>query len=304
MHHDVAILGGGPAGLAAALALGRARRTAVVLDAGPPRNAAATHVHNLWTRDGTPPAELRRIGREQAAHYPTLEVRDGARVTEIAPLAAGGFGLSIAGAPGVTARRVLLATGMIDELPPLPGFAALWGTSIFQCPYCHGYEVADRRFAVLATAPEMVGFALMLRAWTADVVVLTAAAGELPDPLLDDLARARVAIEPRPLVAVHGRDGQLTELELAGGGRLARDVLFARPPQRQPPVVAALGLAVDALGYVAIDMMGATSRPGVFAAGDLTTPRQAAAGAAAAGTFAAAGIVHGLIGELVREGIL
>ena|SRR5690349_9032753 len=158
--YDVIIVGGGPAGLQAALTLGRGRKRVLLCDAGPPRNAAAVHVQNFVTRDGTPPSEFRRIAREQLAAYPSVQIAS-SRVEEISG-SIGAFRVRLDTGP-VEARRVLLCTGMVDELPAIEGFADLWGTAIFACPYCHGWEVQDRRFACLATNAEMMTFAIFLR---------------------------------------------------------------------------------------------------------------------------------------------
>ena len=150
MPYDVVIAGGGPAGLAAALLLGRARKRVLLCDAGTPRNAAAVHVHGFVTRDGITPAEFRRIGRQQLEAYPDVEARE-VRVEEIRG-ERGAFDVRLT-TGRVQARRILLCTGMIDELPEIDGFRALWGTSIFQCPYCHGWEIQNQRFGYLATKP-------------------------------------------------------------------------------------------------------------------------------------------------------
>lgn len=292
MRYDVIIVGGGPAGLAAALTLGRARRRVLLCDSGPPRNAAAVHVHNFLTRDGTPPAELRRIGREQLRPYASVEVRD-ARVEAIhgerdafeARLSDG----------SVEARRILLCTGMIDELPALEGFRALWGTSIFQCPYCHGWEVRDRSFGWLAPSAEFLAFALLLRGWTSDVVALTDGRFAVPAEVRAQLEAAGVPIEERPITRLVAREDRLEHIELAEGEPLRRDVLFARPPQRQVPLVESLGLELDPAGHVRVnDPHRETSTPGIYAAGDLQTPMQAAIAAAAAGMLTAAMINHAL----------
>ena len=246
MIHDVLIIGGGPAGLSAALALGRARRRVLVIDGAPRRNAAATHVYNFLTRDGTPPAELRAIARAQLAAYPTVEVRDVA-VTAIAG-ALGGFRATLADGGAVDARRVLLATGMIDQPLPLPGFRELWGHAIVQCPYCHGYEARDRRWGYLvlpATAAHLVPFALQTRAWTADVAVFTGGAVDVPAAAAAALAGAGIALYTAPITRLVARGDALAGVELADGTTIARDILFAHPPQRQVELVRALGVALD-----------------------------------------------------------
>jgi len=288
-EYDVVIVGGGPAGLAGALALGRGCKRVLLCDAGPPRNAAAVHVHNFLTRDGTPPAELRGIGREQLRPY-AVDVRE-ARVERIEPTERA-VRVHVAELGVVEARRVLLATGMIDVLPDVPGYRALWGASIFQCPYCHGWEVRERAFGYWAPSLERLDWARLLLAWTSDVVAFTGGAFDVPDELRASLSRAGVRLEERAITALREREGRLTAIELEGGESVEREVLFAHPPQRQVPLVEALGLTLDAHGFVQVDAMRETSVPRVHAAGDLTTGMQGAILAAAAGTAAGAMINH------------
>lgn len=302
MTIDVAIVGGGPAGLTAALMLGRARRSVLLLDAGARRNAAAEHIHGFVTRDGTPPAEFRRIGREQLQPYPSVALRDG-RVEQIHG-ERGAFQLELE-AGRVTARRVLLCTGMVDELPELEGFRALWGRSIFQCPYCHGWEVRERAFGVLLERAELLAFSVLLRSWTGSVVALTGGRLPLSDAQRAQLAGAGVSLDERPIRRLAAEGGRLARVEFDDGGSRPLEVLFAHPPQRQVEAVRALGPELDDGGYVRIDeMTRETSRPGVYAAGDLTTPMQGAVFAAAAGARAAAALNHGLTAELATSGAL
>jgi thioredoxin reductase len=293
MQYDVVIVGGGPAGLSAALALGRGRKRTLVCDAGPPRNAAAVHVQNFVTRDGIPPAEFRRIAAEQLQRYPGVALRN-ERV------------LSVDGSRGafrvrfetgmIDARRVLLCTGMIDELPAIEGFATSWGSSIFACPYCHGWEVQDRRFAYLAADAEALPFALLLRGWTADVVALTNGAFAVPAEAAARFSAAGLTIEQRPIARLRSAGAELTAIEFTEGPRLERDVLFAQPRQRQVDVVQQLGLALDAHGFVTVDeTTRETSIPGIHAGGDLITHAQGAVLAAASGTLAASRLNFGLM---------
>lgn len=291
MPYDVVIVGGGPGGLSAALALGRARKRVLLCDSGPRRNAAAEQVHNFVTRDGTPPDEFRRIGREQLTAYPTVEVRD-ARVEGVTG-EKGSFRVA-AGAETVDARRILLCTGMIDDMLPIEGFRELWGHSIFQCPYCHGWEVKDRAWGYLAragSAAHLLPFALQLRGWTRDVAVFTNAEIVAPDPALQQLAAAGVRVETAPVTRLVARGQELEAVELEGGARVPCEVLFAHPPQRHVPLVTALGLALDDDGFVRVDpMRRETSVAGIYAAGDMATRMQAAIAAAAAAVQAAAAI--------------
>lgn len=283
---DVVIIGGGPAGLSAALALGRARKRVLLCDAGPRRNAAAIHVQNFVTRDGTPPAEFRRIAREQLAAYPDVEIRD-TGVDAIAG-ARDAFVVRLAGGDEVHARRVVLATGMVDDMLPIEGFRALWGRAIFQCPYCHGWELQDRRWGVLVDptrAAHMAAFAMMARGFTTRGLTVF---GELPDDACAQLRAADIAVEAAPVRRLVAEDDRLVAVELADGASIACEALFAQPPQRQVPLVAALGLAVDD-GYLKVDpTTRETSRPGIYASGDLTTRMQSAIVAAASGMQTAA----------------
>ncbi len=296
MIYDALIIGGGPAGLAAALTLGRACRRVLLCDAGTPRNAAATHIHNVVTRDGTPPAEFRRIGRAQLAPYQTVEVRD----TRVEAVSGARDGFAVKTATGtVKARRIVLATGMVDAIESIaiPGFAEAWGHSIYQCPFCHGWEVRGRRWGFLALDAQGIehGFPAMLRSWSDDVVVMTRSAFDLPAEQTAQLTRAGVRVEPRPIARLAVEKQRLTHVEFTDGERLACEVLYAHPPQRQVGVVAALGLDLDPLGYVKVDpMTRQTSTPGIYAAGDLTTRAQGAIFAAATGSHAAAMVVHDL----------
>lgn len=301
VNYEVVIVGGGPAGLSAALNLGRARRRVLLLDAGPRRNAAAEHVHGFVTRDGVTPNEFRRVARAQLEPYRSVEVRDAA--AERIAGERGAFELRVAG-EAVHARRVLLCTGMVDQLPGIEGFAERWGHSIFACPYCHGWEIQDRAFGVLATAPEMLELAILLRAWTSDVVALTHGRLDVSPEVKARLANAGVRLDERPIARLVGPEARLERIELEHGEPLRVDALFARPPQRQVSVVAQLDLALDPAGYLVLDDHLQTSRPGIYAAGDLVTPVQSAVLAAAAGMRTAAMLNHELTAELATTGAL
>jgi len=305
MPYDVVIVGGGPAGLSAALALGRARKRVLLCDSGPRRNAAAEQVHNFVTRDGTPPNEFRKIGRQQLATYPNVEVRD-ALVASITGTR-GAFRVDLT-TETVDARRVLLCTGVVDELPPVEGFRELWGHAIFQCPYCHGWEVQDSRWGYLARAGDLghvLPFSLMLRGWTRNVVVFTGGALDLPQPAREQLTAAGVRLETAPVARLLSREQRLEAVELADGSSVPCDALFTHPAQHQVEVIRALGVALDDDGYVGVDpVTRETSVAGVYAAGDLTTRMQSAIISAAAGMQSAAMINMELTIELATSGAL
>ncbi|AKU92628.1 NAD(P)/FAD-dependent oxidoreductase [Vulgatibacter incomptus] len=305
MLYDVVIVGGGPAGLSAALALGRARKRVLLSDSGPRRNAAAEHMQNFVTQDGTPPGEFRRIGREQLARYPNVESRE-VRVESISG-SRGAFRVDLT-SERVDARRVLLCTGMVDEMLPIDGFRELWGHSVIQCPYCHGWEVQDRRWGILALAAgasHLVPFALQARGWSRDVTVFTDGSFDVAPDVRAQLEAAGIRLETAPVSRLVARDNRLEAVELSSGAAVPCDVLFAHPPQRQVELVRALGVELDDDGYVRVDpMKRETSVPGVYAAGDLTTRMQAAIFAANAGTHAAAMINLELSMELALAGAL
>jgi thioredoxin reductase len=237
--------------------------------------------------------------REQLEQYPNVETRE-AHVEEVTGKQ-GDFSVRLSTGP-VSARRLLLCTGMIDEIPPIDGMRELWGTSVFQCPYCHGWEVQDRRFGYLAGSVEMLEFPLLLRGWTRDVVLLTDGKITVPEEVAARLSDGGIDIEQRPIQRLVGDGDHLTHIEFAGGDLEPYDVLLARPPQRQVDLVRSLGLALDPKGFVRVDEMHReTSIPGIYAAGDLTSPGQGALFAAADGTRAAGMLNHALTVELANH---
>ncbi|MBV8759729.1 MAG: NAD(P)/FAD-dependent oxidoreductase [Deltaproteobacteria bacterium] len=289
---DVAIIGGGPAGLAAALVLGRARREVTLFDCERRRNAPAERVNGYLGRDGTPPSELRHLAHEELRRYATIDLRLEKSIDAIEPA---GRAFKIA---GELYRRVLLCVGVCDSVPDLYG--ACWGKHVLQCPYCHAYEVADRAYAFLATKPADLDHALLLRAWTKDVLVL--ADFDVPEIDRERLAKAHVEVEARPLRAVKP-EGDRLRLVL-DGGELVRDRLFAHPPQCQTGLVKDLKLAVDDHGSVRVDEHYETSVPGVHAAGDLMTQVHSAQVAAGNGAAAAYAVNYAVTLERVVDGSL
>ena len=295
---DVLIVGGGPAGLQAALTLGRARKRVLVADGNPRRNATAGHMNNFVSRDGIAPPDFRREARAQLAKYPDVAFRDDPIDT-----IAGVRGDFRAGT--VRSRRVLLATGLIDQPPGFEGLLPLWGHSVFQCPYCHGWEARERRwgyYAPDATIPHVGPFMLQLRGWSAEVTIFTDTLG---DDMRNRLLGAKIRIESAAVTRLVGTGHQLEAVELAGGRRVPCDALLMHPPQKQVELVHALGVALDDEGFVQTDpMTRETSIAGIYAAGDLATRAQAAILAAAAGMQAAAAINAELTADLVTSGML
>lgn len=300
MDWECIVVGGGAAGLSAALVLGRARRRTLLVDAGEQSNLPSHGIGGLLGHDGRPPAELYAIGRRELSAYPSVEIRD-ARVVGGSSVG-DRFELELDAGEKVRGRRVLLATGMQYCPPDLPGLGALWGTSVFQCPFCHGWEMRDKRLASLAAGEEAVHAALMLRGWSDDVVLLTDGPPQLDDDERRLLQKAEITIEARRVVELIGDGGQLTQIAFADGTRLERDGLLVEAPLRQRSKLAEqLGaactpgpLAPDAIG---VDSLHRTSVSAVFAAGDVCTEQPYVAGSIAAGSQAAMIIVQSLLAD-------
>jgi thioredoxin reductase len=292
--YDVAIVGGGPAGLSAALVLGRARRRVVVVDAGTPRNAPALHMQGFLSRDGMPPADLLRVARTEVRRYGVEIVED--RVVD----ATAGFALRLAAGRTIEARQVLLATGAADELPDVAGVPERWGRDLLHCPYCHGWEVRDQAIGVLGTGPGSVEHAHLLRQWTDDVILFTHTAAVT--------AEERTTLEARGIAIVDGTvdrlvvsDDHLQAIQLADGRAVARDALFIRPAllAHADAPAAALGCELLAGGLVRADADGRTSVPGVWAAGNATNPRAQVITAAGEGSAVAIAINTQLVNDTV-----
>ncbi len=265
---DVVIAGAGPAGLNAALMLGRARRNVLLTDSGQPRNATVHAMHGFLSRDGTDPALLRRTAREQLQAYPTVRVRDLAIQT--ATRDGQGFTVSLADSSSEQTRRLLLATGVADQLPPIPGLAELWGRGVFNCPYCDGFEVRDQPLAVLASDPRNLQLALQLTRYSPDVLLCANGQAGLDDDARGLLAAYKVRLREEPITRLEGADGRLERIVFAAGEPEARAAAFLHAPTRQhSSLPSELGCTLLDDGSVMVDDLGQTSVPGVFAAGDM-----------------------------------
>ncbi len=287
---EVAIIGGGPAGLSAALVLGRARRRVVIIDAGAPRNAPAAHMQGFISRDGTPPAELLDAARREVRHYGVEIVED--RVTD----ATAGFALRLATGRTIEARQVLLATGATDVLPDIDGARERWGRDFLHCPYCHGWEVRDQRIGVLGS----VEHAHLLRQWSDDVILFPHTTPVTPEE--------RASLEARGIAIVDGTverllvsDDRLHAVQMRAGA-VPRDVLFMRPALSAHADSPAAALGCDLLpgGLVLADAEGRTSVPGVWAAGNATNPRAQVITAAGEGSAVAIAINTHLVNHDAR----
>ncbi|MFF7547734.1 NAD(P)/FAD-dependent oxidoreductase [Streptomyces canus] len=288
--YEVIVIGGGAAGLSAALVLGRARRRTLVVDAGEPRNTPAAHMQGFLTRDGMPPAEFLAIGREEIKGYGVELVRD--RVVEVAS----GFAVTLASGRVLKARRLVVATGLKDELPDVPGVAARFGKDVLHCPYCHGWEVRDQAFGVLATTPLSVHQALMVSQWSKDVTLFlhTVAESELSDDDLRRLAAAGVGVVAGEVAELVVTDDRLTGVRLEDGTTHAREVVFTAPRAvPQNGLLQRLGAELQETpfgSYPVVDGNWQTTVPGVYAVGNAAGFGEQVINAASAGYRAAATI--------------
>lgn len=300
--YDVAIIGGGPAGLAAALALGRSRKRVLLVDGGTPRNERAQYIGGFITQDRITPTAFRGTAHDDLRQYPTIELHLNTVCTRI-DRAGRVLALHVGGAEHA-ARRVLLTTGLLDEPLALEGARDLWGRSLFQCPYCHAYEHRDRKIGFLSPTSEEGPWSLLLRSWSRDVTVFTNGAYPVSAEHREKLANARIPIEEGRIIELLREGDKLHAIRVEGGSLIACEALFFRPQQHQAPVVAGMGLALTADGYVCIDENFKTSMPNVYAAGDLAAHYHGAIAAASAGNQAGHSINHELTVELVEQGQL
>lgn len=299
--YDVVIVGGGAAGLSAALVLARARRRVAVVDAGEPRNAPAAHMQGFLSRDGMPPGELLRVGRAEVESYGGILV-DGS-ATRVVRHADGTFGVLLADGTALVARRLLVATGLRDEVVDVPGVAERWGKDVLHCPYCHGHEVRDRALAVLAGKPMSVEHALLIRQWSEDVVYFTHSTRLSSDDRGRLTARG-IRIVEGEVRRVAVEDDQVIGVELTDGRFVPRSHVFVRPAfASNSGLLDALGARTGAQGWVVVDQVGATSVPGVWAVGNAVNPRAQVITAAGEGSAAAIAINADLVDDDVRAAV-
>lgn len=305
---DVVVVGGGSAGLSAALMLGRSRRRVLVVDDSRPRNAVAAHMHGVLGRDHTAPLDLLASGRAELARYDV--VVESAAVASASALEDGdepGFELVLDSGERHTARRVLAATGLVDELPGIPGLAAQWGRGVVLCPYCDGWEVRDRRIAVIAAAQSNTHQAQLMRQLTHEVVFY-ANGTSLPDRARTELEARGIAIEEREVTGiVEADDGTIRGIRLADGSEQQVDVVFIAP--RPVPNNLLLGdlrartMRQSGVDWVLVDDDGRTSVRGLYAAGNVVSARSSVPWAMASGALAGTAINADLVDEDVRRAV-
>lgn len=300
-EYDVIVVGGGPAGLQAALTLGRMHHRVLLLDSGSYRNDPADRLHNVVTRDGTPPAEFRAVARAELAAYDTVAVVP-AEATAVTP-GGDGFAVDLADGRRVAGDRVVLATGLRDTLPAVPGLAELFGSVVAHCPYCHGHELAGTHVGLLGSGPHLSRVALLMQPIASQITVF-ADGGTLDEETAALLAREGIAVRPEPVTGAC-RSSAGARVSFASGGDEEVGGLFVTTELRQSaPFAEQLGLTLLPSGCVEVDGFGRTSLPGVYAAGDLAhvaalpMPLASVLGAAAAGQLAAVAVDMDRVAEL------
>lgn len=297
---DVIIVGAGPAGLSAALVLGRACRQVLVFDAGKPRNYAARALHGFLSRDGIDPFELRRIGLEELGRYDTVRVED-AEVTRAERQSDGTFQVTVGDERQFRAKRLLLATGVSDNLPAIPGVEEMYGLSVFHCPYCDGWELRGQPLAVYGCNKRGYGLAVELLGWSRDVVLCSDGFCELDADELAVLARNQITVREDRIARLEGTDGALERIVFTNGEILPRRAMFFTTGQTQASRLAQqLGCQFNDKGAVRTGPYETTHVPGLYVAGDASRNVQWVVVAAAEGAEAAYAISQDLIKETVK----
>jgi thioredoxin reductase len=297
---DVVIVGAGPAGLSAALVLGRARRRVLVCDAGHPRNAASHGLHCYLTRDGIEPAEFLRLGREELRPYETVELRQ-AEVTDARRLVdrgADNFEVTLSNGERMTTRKLLLATGVIDELPEIEGLSEFYGTSVFHCPYCDGWEMRDEPLAVYGKGENGLGLALELTFWSGNLVLCTDGPAELSGEAVERLKKRNIPLNENKIARLEGNAGVLERIVFADGESLpVRGIFFSASQKQGSELPKKLGCKFTEQGCVRTYDYEMTDVPGLYVAGDASRFVQFAIVAASEGALAAVAINK----ELMKE---
>lgn len=296
MQFDAIIIGGSFAGLSAAIYIARARRSVCVVDTGSPRNRFAAHSHGFFAQDGSETGAMLATARSQVAAYSTATFIAGEAVS--AALKADGFSVVLANGDVIDASRLVLAFGVSDELPSVPGLAERWGSSVLHCPYCHGYEFSGRRLGVLNTSPMSAHQAMLIAEWGPTTFYLNGAS-DLDASVLAELQQRGIAIEPVPVKALHGDGTQLSVIELADGNRSGADALFLGPRNHfNSDIGRQLGCEIDGAPFgqtIRTDPQMMTTVPGVYAAGDITRGAHTVTWACADGVTAALAVHRSLI---------
>jgi thioredoxin reductase len=293
---DVIIVGGSFAGLTAAMQLGRARRKVTVLDTGLNRNRYAAHAHNILGHDGTPPSDLLAFARAQVAQYPTVALVNAKAVSVSGE--PDNFVVAIENGKAISGRRLILSYGIVDEFPAIPGFAECWGHTVIHCPFCHGYEVAGTRWGLVYSSPMSLHGSVLYANWTDDITLFLDG-HDIIDEERHKLEKRGVKLIDGKLTTIHHEAGRVTGVSIEGGQVIALEALYAHPRNRpSADLHAQLGLEMKDTPtgtMIAVGDMQLTSRPGIYAAGDLTTGMHSVTFASNTGSLAAMGVLQSMM---------
>jgi thioredoxin reductase len=293
-NYDVIIVGGSYAGLQAGMTLGRALRKVLIIDGGEPCNKQTPHSHNFLTRDGETPEAISAKAKEQLAQYVTVSFFEDKAVYGM-PYN-NGFEIGTLSGKAFTARKLIFASGVIDLMPDIRGFAKCWGISVLHCPYCHGYEVSTQQTGILANGEVAFEFAKLINNWTDKLTVFTNGKSTLTDTQLIKLKAQQINVVEAEVKEIIHQNGQISKVLLANDITVDVAALYARLPlQQHCHIPQQLDCQLTENGLIKIDEFGRTTIPGVYAAGDCVTVMRSVASAVATGSFGAAMINKELI---------
>lgn len=293
--YDVIIIGGSYAGLSAAMALGRSLRKVLVIDSGKPCNATTPHSHNFLTHDGHTPAEIAATARRQVEFYQTVTFLDDIAIAT--KQNNDQFEVIIRSGKSFMCKKLILATGIKDQLPAIEGFGACWGKTVIHCPYCHGYEFHGQKTAILANGETAMHYALLVSNLSKDLTILTNGKPDLSDEQVCKLNTHGIALLETPVLEILHTDGNVQEVALDDGTKIPFTAIYFRPNFTQSEIPLALGCELTEQGYIKIDAMQKTSVKNVFACGDNSSMMRAVAGSVAAGNMTGAVVNRELASE-------
>ena len=294
---EVVIIGGSYAGLSAAMALGRALRTVLVIDSGNPCNQQTPHSHNFITQDGVPPHVIADWARAQVRQYSTVSFLHNTAINIEG--SNGDFYVDTPQQRRIRTKKILFATGIKDLIPPVPGFSECWGISVIHCPYCHGYEYRGQSTGLLMNGDAGADFATFIHHWSADLTLFTNGPSTLSAEKYAKVIARKITIVEKEIRQIHHQSGKIAFIEFVDGTQHKLDALYARPPfEQQCKLPEELGCKLTQSGHIQVDEMKKTNIPGIFAAGDNTGSVRSVANAVGAGNGAGAFINHELINEM------
>jgi len=292
--YEVIIIGGSYSGLSAAMALGRSLRRVLIIDGGEPCNQQTPHSHNFITQDGEKPSVIAEKAKEQVLNYDTIKFHQGYALR--GEKTESGFKITTRAGEEFSAKKLLFATGVKDQMPDIPGFSESWGISVIHCPYCHGYEVKNQKTGILANGDVAYHYAQLITNWTNDLSIYTNGKATLSEEQREKIAAHNIPIVEKDILEIKHKNGQIEKLIFNDGSEANLRALYARPDMKQHcDIPQSLGCEINEQGLIKVDMFQKTSLAGIFACGDNSSPLRAVSHAVASGTIAASILNHELI---------